>query len=50
MFYTPCFATVVGISRESGSWKWGAFAVIFNTALAFLAAVLVYQVGSALNL
>jgi ferrous iron transport protein B len=46
MFYSPCFVSVVCISRESGSWKWGAFAIGFNTLLAFGLAVLIYQVGS----
>jgi len=46
MFYSPCFVSVVCISRESGSWKWGAFAIAFNSLLAFGLAVLVYQVGS----
>jgi len=47
MFYSPCFVAVVCISRESGSWKWGAFAIVFNTLLAFILAVLIYQIGSA---
>ncbi len=47
MFYAPCFASVVCIARESGSWKWGAFSMAFNTALAFSLSVLVYQTGSA---
>ncbi|MCP4691209.1 MAG: ferrous iron transport protein B [Desulfobacterales bacterium] len=46
IFYAPCFVTVVCISREAGSWKWGAFSMVFNTALAFGLAVLVYQIGS----
>ena len=46
IFYAPCFVSVVCISKESGSWKWGAFAMIFNTLLAFGLAVLIYQVGS----
>ena len=46
MFYSPCFVSVVCISRESGSWKWGAFAITFNTLLAYGLAVLIYQVGS----
>jgi ferrous iron transport protein B len=50
MFYSPCFVAVVCISRESGSWKWGAFAVAFNTLLAFGLAVLIYQIGSALGI
>ena len=46
IFYAPCFVTVVCIAREAGSWKWGAFSMIFNTALAFGLSVLVYQIGS----
>jgi ferrous iron transport protein B len=46
MFYSPCFVAVVCISRESGSWKWGAFAITFNTLLAYGLAVLIYQVGT----
>ncbi len=46
IFYAPCFVTVVCIAKESGSWKWSAFSVIFNTALAFGLSVAVYQVGS----
>lgn len=45
MFYAPCFVTVVCISRESGSWKWGLFAIIFNTLFAFSLATLAYQTG-----
>jgi len=46
MFYAPCFVSVVCIAREAGSWKWGAFAMAFNTLLAFGLAVLIFQVGS----
>jgi len=46
MFYSPCFVSVICISRESGSWKWGLFAMAFNTALAFGLAVLIFQIGS----
>jgi len=50
IFYSPCFAAVICISRESGSWKWGVFAMAFNTVLAFVLAVLVFQIGSAFEL
>jgi len=50
MFYAPCFVTVVCISRESGSWKWGLFAICFNTVFAFALATLVYQGGRTLGL
>ncbi len=46
IFYAPCFVTVVCIAKETGSWKWAAFSVVFNTTLAFGLSVLFYQVGS----
>ncbi|MBT9437894.1 MAG: ferrous iron transport protein B [Desulfobacterales bacterium] len=50
IFYAPCFVTVVMIVRESGSWKWGAFSMAFNTTLAFVLAALVFQIGSAIGI
>lgn len=44
IFYAPCFVAVVCISREGG-WKWGAFMMAFNTLVAFLLAVLVFQLN-----
>jgi ferrous iron transport protein B len=49
MFYAPCFVSVVCIAREAGSWKWGAFSMVFNTVLAFGIATAVYQIGSLLG-
>ena len=46
IFYAPCFVTVVSIVKETGSWKWGAFSMIFNTILAFTLATAVFQIGS----
>lgn len=45
LLYCPCIATVTAISRETGSWKYGAFSVIYNTMLAWLAAWLVYNIA-----
>ena len=50
IFYAPCFVSVICIARESGSWKWGAFSMVFNTVLAFGLSVLVFQVGRVLGL
>jgi ferrous iron transport protein B len=50
MLYAPCFATVTCIIKESGAWKWGVFSMVFNTSVAFLIAVLVYQGGRWLGL
>lgn len=46
IFYAPCFVTVVCIAKETGSWKWAGFSVVFNTALAFGLSIIFYQVGS----
>ena len=48
IFYAPCFVTVICIVRESGSWKWGLFSMIFNTFFAFTLSVLVFQIGNRL--
>lgn len=42
----PCMATLAVMRRESGRWKW-AFAQFFGlTLIAYVLAVLVYQIGS----
>ena len=46
IFYAPCFVTVVCIVRETGTWKWGIFSMVFNTVLAFTLSVVFFQVGS----
>jgi len=45
MLYAPCFVTVVVIRRETDSWGWAILSIAFNTLLAFVVAVAVYQVG-----
>ncbi len=49
IFYAPCFVTVACLAKEAGSWKWGAFSMVFNTILAFSLATLVFQVGTFLG-
>lgn len=44
MLYSPCFVTVVAIAREA-SRKWAAFSMVFNTLVAFIFAVAVYNIG-----
>ncbi len=46
LLYFPCIATVVAISREAGSWKFGLFTLLYNTAVAWVVSFLVYQIGS----
>jgi len=45
LVYSPCVATLAALRRETGSWKWPAFATLYTTALAFVLAVAVYQGG-----
>lgn len=50
MLYVPCVVSVVCLAKEAGSWKWAMFSVVFNTTVAFVVAVLVYQVGRLLGI
>lgn len=43
LLYFPCMATVTAIVRETGSWKYGVFSVVYNTVVAWLVAWLVYN-------
>lgn len=47
LLYCPCMATITAIVRETGSWRYGAFSVLYNTAVAWLAAFAVFQIASA---
>ena len=48
LIYFPCVATLVAIKQESGSWKWALFAAFYTTALAWVVAFLVNQLGKLL--
>jgi ferrous iron transport protein B len=45
LLYFPCMSTVAVIAHEAGSWKWGAFVIVYTTSLAWLASWIVYQAG-----
>jgi ferrous iron transport protein B len=47
---TPCMATVAVVRREAGSWGWAAFQFVGLTILAWVLTLIVYQVGTALEL
>ena len=46
LIYFPCIGVISAISRESGSWKWAMFVVFYTTALAYLASMILFQVGN----
>jgi ferrous iron transport protein B len=41
-----CLSTLAVVRRETNSWTWPLFMQVYMTALAWVAAFLVYQVGS----
>jgi len=46
LIYFPCIGVVVAIKNESESWKWAAFSILYTTALAWIAAFFVYNIGN----
>ena len=45
LLYFPCIATLVAIVRETGEWKYGLFSLVYNTGLAWILAVLAYNIA-----
>ena len=41
-----CAATLAVIRRETNSWGWAVFAWTYMTVLAYVAALLIFQIGS----
>lgn len=50
LFYLPCVAVIVTVGRESGSWKWAGFVLLYTTSIAWVSSFVVYQLGGLLNL
>ncbi|MDR1384076.1 MAG: ferrous iron transport protein B [Planctomycetaceae bacterium] len=46
MIYAPCTASCTVIYQETRKLKWVAVAILFNSLIAFLLAVAVFQIGS----
>lgn len=45
LLYCPCIASLTAIGRETHSWKYAAFSIVYNTAIAWLAAFAVYRIA-----
>ncbi len=45
-----CMSTLAVVRRESGSWRWALFMLVYMNTLAYVAALLVYQGGRLLGL
>ena len=46
LIYFPCIGVVSAIAKESGRWRWAFFIIGYTTALAWLVAFFVNQIGS----
>jgi ferrous iron transport protein B len=44
-----CASTIAVVRRETNSWRWPAFMFGYMSALAYVASLLVYQIGSAIG-
>jgi ferrous iron transport protein B len=50
LFYLPCMAVIAAVGKESGSWKWAGFVLLYTTGIAWAVSFLVYQAGSLLQM
>ncbi len=46
LIYSPCFATIIAIKKETGGWKWAIFTVLYTILLAWIVAFLAYKLFS----
>ncbi len=45
LLYFPCIAVIATIKRESGSWKWALFTVLYTTGFAWIFAFITYRIA-----
>lgn len=50
LLYFPCVAVIAAIKKESGSWKWALFTILYTTGIAWIASFIIYQTGTLINL
>ena len=49
VFACQCMSTVAAIRRETKSWRWPAFVLVYTYAVGYVAALFVYQLGGLLG-
>jgi len=45
LIYCPCMATIMAIIRETGSWRYGVFSVVYNTSVAWVLSFITYRLA-----
>ncbi|MGB7992607.1 ferrous iron transport protein B [Methanoregula sp.] len=46
LLYLPCMSSLAVIKKETGSWKWTGFCVVYGLTVAYIAAFIVAHVGA----
>lgn len=45
LLYFPCVASVTAIVKETGSWKYGLFSILYNTIVAWVLSLVTYKIA-----
>lgn len=45
LLYFPCVASVTAIVKETGSWKYGLFSILYNTIVAWVLSLITYKLA-----
>jgi ferrous iron transport protein B len=45
LLYTPCLSTVAMMKKETGSWKWTLISIGYSFAIAWVVALVVYEIA-----
>jgi ferrous iron transport protein B len=49
LIYMPCVAVIAAVSKESGSWKWALFLMVYTTILAWTLSFALFSIGTLLS-
>jgi ferrous iron transport protein B len=50
LLYMPCMIVAIAMRQEFGSWKWFGVAFVYQSALAWGVALIIYQTGTLLGI
>jgi ferrous iron transport protein B len=50
LLYMPCMIVLIAMRQELGTWKWAGLAFLYQTGLAWVVALIIYQGGQLLGM
>jgi len=50
LLYMPCMIVGVAMRQEFGTWKWAGVGFLYQTVLAWIVALIIYQGGTLLGM